>query len=42
MDLLERMLEPDPAKRITADEALQHPYFRAPRAPRKSGGVDGG
>ena len=27
IDLLERLLQFDPAKRITAAEALQHPYF---------------
>jgi cell division cycle 2-like protein len=32
-DLLSRMLEMNPAKRITAAEALQHPWFaEAPRA----------
>ena len=29
IDLLERLLQFDPAKRITAQEALQHPYFTA-------------
>ena len=28
MDLLLRLLEFDPAKRISADEALDHPYFK--------------
>jgi serine/threonine protein kinase len=28
LDLLERMLEYDPSKRITAAEALEHPYFK--------------
>ena len=27
MDLLERLLEPEPQKRISARDALQHPYF---------------
>lgn len=27
LDLLEKMLQPNPLKRITANEALQHAYF---------------
>ena len=27
IDLMEKMLQFDPAKRITVDEALQHPYM---------------
>lgn len=30
IDLLERLLQFDPAKRITCAEALKHPYFTAP------------
>ncbi|TFY72234.1 hypothetical protein EVG20_g771 [Dentipellis fragilis] len=33
IDLLERLLQFDPAKRITAAEALQHPYFSAAGLP---------
>ncbi|KAL6047675.1 Cyclin-dependent kinase 11B [Balamuthia mandrillaris] len=33
-DLLSRMLHYDPAQRITATEALQHPYFRESPPPR--------
>jgi negative regulator of PHO system len=33
IDLLENLLQFDPAKRLTADEALAHPYFTAPDAP---------
>lgn len=29
IDLLKKMLTFDPAKRITAKEALEHPYLRA-------------
>lgn len=28
LDMLERLLEFDPAKRITVDEALKHPYLK--------------
>ncbi|KAA6357785.1 MAG: hypothetical protein EZS28_046688 [Streblomastix strix] len=31
-DLLQCMLEFDPNKRITASDALQHPYFTSPEA----------
>ncbi|KAA6355136.1 MAG: hypothetical protein EZS28_049337, partial [Streblomastix strix] len=31
-DLLQNLLEFDPNKRITAAEALQHPYFTSPEA----------
>ena len=27
LDLLERLLQPDPGKRISAREAMRHPYF---------------
>ena len=28
MDLMKKMLEKDPNKRISANEALNHPYFK--------------
>ncbi|KAA6360945.1 MAG: hypothetical protein EZS28_043528 [Streblomastix strix] len=31
-DILTKLLEFDPNKRITAAEALQHPYFTSPEA----------
>ncbi|KAG2226813.1 hypothetical protein INT45_005778 [Circinella minor] len=34
MDLLSRLLTYDPKKRITADEALQHPYFSESPLPK--------
>ena len=34
-DLLSRMLEYDPNKRITAAEALDHEYFKEPPLPMK-------
>ncbi|KAL0476719.1 CDKG-2 [Acrasis kona] len=34
LDLLERMLEFDPKLRITADEALKHPYFKESPLPK--------
>eukprot|EP00923_Selenidium_pygospionis_P003375 GHVN01005365.1.p1 GENE.GHVN01005365.1~~GHVN01005365.1.p1 ORF type:complete len:545 (+),score=86.78 GHVN01005365.1:1532-3166(+) len=37
VDLLRKMLVYDPAKRITAVEALQHPWFSESRTPRKRG-----
>ncbi|KAF8480846.1 cyclin-dependent kinase 5 [Russula ochroleuca] len=39
IDLLERLLQFDPAKRITAAEALQHPYFTSAGLGSNSGGV---
>jgi serine/threonine protein kinase len=33
LDLLERLLEFDPAKRITVEEALEHPYLEAYHEP---------
>ena len=29
MDLMKRLLEADPKQRITANSALEHPYFQA-------------
>jgi len=38
MDLLQKMLEMDPDKRITARQALEHPYFQDCRAKDLSAG----
>ena len=36
LDLLDKMLQCDPSKRITAKMAMQHPYFKdVPEAIRK-------
>lgn len=32
IDLLEKLLQFDPARRLTCEEALQHPYFQSPQA----------
>jgi serine/threonine protein kinase len=32
LDLMEKMLTFNPAKRITVDEALEHPYFASIRS----------
>jgi serine/threonine protein kinase len=39
-DLLAKMLEKDPYKRISADSALQHPWFTShhEQGPRKTSG----
>lgn len=36
LDLLSRLLTYDPAKRISADEALRHPYFSESPLPKHS------
>lgn len=36
LDLLERLLQFDPGKRITATDALSHPYFTAGMNPSGS------
>lgn len=38
MDLLLRLLEFDPVKRISAEEALDHPYFK--ELPAMKVGID--
>jgi len=39
-DLLRRMLEKDPARRITAADALRHEYFTAGRSLKKAPSTD--
>lgn len=41
VDLMARMLAHDPARRITAAEALEHPFFRDLPEQLKAGGIFG-
>ena len=41
VDLLTRMLQHDPTKRITAREALDHPFFASIPPALREGGVEG-
>ena len=40
IDLLEKLLKFDPAQRISADEALRHPYFTTSHALQPTSGAN--
>jgi negative regulator of PHO system len=41
IDLLEKLLKFDPSQRISADEALRHPYFTTSHALQQPGSAGG-